>query len=217
MHFASRFHAGKILAKQLYPIYRYEDCVVIALNPGGVVVASQIAQSLHAALLMILAKELEIAHEPISIGSISSTGDFILNDSLSNIDSSELMDEYRGLIEEQKIVKMSEMSKITGTTELINKKMIQYRTVILVSDGLRGDLFLNLAYEFLKPIKINKIIVATPIADVKAVDWMHIMVDKIFCLWVTDDLDVNRYYDQNTIPDEKTITKIIQNIILNWQ
>lgn len=217
MHFASRFQAGKILAKQLYPIYRYEDCVVIALNPGGVVVAAQIAQLLHAALLMILAEELEIPHEPISVGSVSSAGDFILNNDLSNIDSSDLMEEYRGLIEEQKIVKMHEMSKIIGPTELINKKMIQYRTVILVSDGLKGNLFLNLAYEFLKPIKINKIVVATPLADVKAVDWMHIMADKIFCLWVTDDLDVARYYDQNTIPDEKTITKIIQNIILKWQ
>ncbi len=218
MHFVNRAHAGRILARQLVPDFRYEDSVVIALSAGGVVVGAQIAQYLHSALLMILAEEIFLPHEPVSVGTITSDGEFLINNALNAGDASELLEEYRGSIEEQKVTKLREMTKIVGHEGLIKKEMVEHRSVILVSDGFSGDILLNVAYEFLKPLKINKLVVATPIADVKAVDWMHMMADKIFCLWVADnDFEINRYFDKNDVPDQETINKIIHNIILNWK
>ena len=43
MYFESRAHAGQVLAAQLLEKYRYEDCAIIALSDGGVVVGEQIA------------------------------------------------------------------------------------------------------------------------------------------------------------------------------
>ena len=218
MHFVSRIHAGRILAKQLLPDFRYEDCVVIALSAGGVVVGAQIAQYLHSALLMIMTEEIYLPHEPVSIGSITSDGEFMVNNFLGSGDVDELLEEYRGVIEEQKISKLREMNQAVENSGLVKKEMIQYRSVVLVSDGFNGDLSLSVAYEYLKPFKINKLIIATPIANVKAIDWMHAMADKIFCLWMTDeDFETNRYYDKDDVPDQKTINNMIHNIILNWK
>ncbi|MEI9913757.1 MAG: hypothetical protein WDN66_02015 [Candidatus Saccharibacteria bacterium] len=37
---------------------------------------------------------------------------------------------------------------------------------------------------------------ATPVASVNAVDWMHVFADEIFCLSVVEDfIDNNHYYD----------------------
>lgn len=219
MHFSSRIHAGRLLARQIEPLYRYEDCVVLALNRGGVVVGAQIAQKIHCAILMLPIKEIFLPREPVSIGSIAFNGNFVINSDVSLTDSREMIDEFRGVIEEEKITKLREMTSDVGRTELTNKSMIEHRNVILVSDSINGTTLLDMAYEYLKPIKISSLIVATPISDVKAVDWIHVMADKIFCLWVSDDYDsdLNRYFDQNKIPSQKRINTIIQNVILNWK
>ena len=219
MHFSSRIHAGRVLAKQILPLFRYEDCVVLALNSGGVVVGAQIAKEIHSAILMLPIKEIFLPREPMSVGSISFDGSFVVNSDMSLTDSKEFMDEFRGSIEEEKITKLREMTSDIGRVELTNKSMIENRNVILVSDTIKGTTLLDMAYQYLKPIKTKSLIVACPISDVKAVDWMHVMVDKIFCLWVNDDTDsdFNRYFDQNNIPSQRKLNSIIQNIILNWR
>ena len=43
MYFESRSAAGQLLAAQLVEKYRYENCAVVALSEGGVLVGEQIA------------------------------------------------------------------------------------------------------------------------------------------------------------------------------
>jgi len=218
MYFSDRQLAGKKLAKKLYQDFKYEDCVVIALNPGGVLIGSPIAQVLCAPLLMLLAEEIFLPREPVSIGAIASDGNFILNDEMISDESSEIFQEYRSVIEEEKIAKIREMSNMIGKNSLINPALIKFRNVIVVSDGLKGNLLLKLIYEFLKPYKIQQFIVATPMANIKAVDWIHAHADKIVCLSINgDDFEVDRYYDNNEIPPIEKIIEIIENIVLNWK
>lgn len=219
MHFISRQSAGQKLASQLVVNYRYEDCVVLALNIGGVLVGSRIAQKLCSPLLLLLEEEIFLPHEPVSVGGITSGGNFVYNDKLIVNESSEILQEYRGIIEEEKLTKIREMTTLVGDSFLAKQELIKYRNVILTIDGLRGDLLLKLAYDFLKPLKIKSLIIATPIADVSAVDWMHANADKIFCLWVNDDseFDVNRYYEDNQLPNLEKVIDIIENIVLNWK
>jgi putative phosphoribosyl transferase len=106
MYFASRVQAGRMLAKRLEPKYRYENCTVVALNDGGVVVGAQIASELHCALGMILMSEITLPRETDGIGSISSTGNFSYNDAFSDGEVEELQSEFRGYIEEQKLTKI---------------------------------------------------------------------------------------------------------------
>ena len=74
------------------------------------------------------------------------------------------------------------------------------------------------ASEYLKPIKIKKLVMAVPFASVSAVDLMHVMADEINCLNVLEDIiSINHYYDDNRLPPHEKVVQIIEDIILNWK
>ncbi len=218
MYFASRAQAGRALAGRLAPKYRYENCAVVALNDGGVMVGAQIAAELHCVLGMILMSEITLPREPSGIGSISSEGNFTYNSDYSSGDIEELQSEFRGYIEEQKLTKLHEMNSLLGSGGLMRKDLLAGHNVILVADGLMGGALLDAAELFLKPIKIERLIVATPLANVQALDKIHVTADEIQCLDVIDGtFELNHYFEDNTIPGHDVIIKTIENIILNWK
>jgi len=218
MYFASRAQAGRNLAARLEKKYRYENCAVLALNDGGVVVGSQIAAQLHCVLGMLLLSEITLPRETSGIGSISVEGGFSYSADLSSGDIEELQSEYRGYIEEQKLTKLHDMNRLVGGGGLTRKDLLRGHNVILASDGLIGSSMLAAALQFLKPIKIERLIVATPFADMKALDAIHVMADEVHCLNVIDDtFELNHYFESNDIPDHETIIKTIENIILHWK
>jgi predicted phosphoribosyltransferase len=218
MYFASRLQAGRMLANRLVKKYRYESCAVIALNDGGVMVGSQIAQSLHCVLNMLVSEEISLPREPTAVGGVTAEGNFIYNPEYSNSEIDDILSESRGVIEEQKITKMHDLNRLLGNGGLIRKDLLVGQNIILVSDGLKSSFALDLAMQFLKPINIEKIIVATPIASVAVVDWMHLNADEICCLSVLDDYsDTDHYYQKQDVPDRNTIIKTIERIILNWK
>ena len=79
MYFENRNSAGNILAEQLFEKYRYEDCAVIALNEGGVLVGEPIAAALHSVLTLLLSEDVEIPGESLSLGNVSQNGNFLKN------------------------------------------------------------------------------------------------------------------------------------------
>ena len=77
---------------------------------------------------------------------------------------------------------------------------------------------MDVAMDFLKPVRFQKLVIASPIASVALVDKVHMIADELHILDVKSNyLDTNHYYDQNDLPThEETIAKINQ-IILNWR
>lgn len=218
MYFSSRVQAGRTLAKQLVKKYRYENCAVIALSDGGVMVGAQIATELHCVLTMILSEEVMLPREPIAIGSIAQDGTFSFNTEYSSGEIDELNAEYYQLIEQEKFTKLHHMHELIGAGGLMSRDLLRGHTLILVSDGLQSSFALDAAVQFLKPINYEKLVVATPLASVQAVDRMHILADEIYCLSViTDYLDTPHYYDKQDVPDHETVIKTIEQIILNWK
>lgn len=130
----------------------------------------------------------------------------------------ELVGEYYGFVEQEKLTQMHEMNKLLGSGGTINKDLLRYHNIILVSDGLKTGFPIDLAYEFLKPIAIEKLVIATPFASVQAVDRMHLMADDLYCLSVVENYtDTNHYYDKQDVPSHQTVVKTIEKIILNWK
>lgn len=207
-----------MLASRLTEKYRYENCAVVALNDGGVVVGAQIAAQLHCVLGMVLMSEITLPREQFGMGSVSSDGGFSYNADYSPGEIDELQSEFRGYIEEQKLTKLHEMNALLGSGGLMRRDLLTGHTVILVADGLRGGALLSAAELFLKPVAIERLIIATPMADVKALDKIHIMADEIQCLNVVDDtFEINHYFEDNDVPDHETVVKTIENIILHWK
>jgi predicted phosphoribosyltransferase len=96
--------------------------------------------------------------------------------------------------------------------------LLRDRVIILVSDGFGDDASIDVALDFLKPIRIQKLVVAAPVATVPAVDRLHVSADELHILDVKGNyLGVDHYYDNNTVPShEDTVAKINQ-IVLNWR
>lgn len=207
-----------MLAAQLKPKYRYENCAVVALNDGGVMVGAQIATELHCVLMMLLSEQIELPRELDPIAGITSEGNFSYNPEFSSGEIDEMVTEYRGVIEEKKLTQLHKMNELLGSGGLVRKDLLKGHNVILVADGLKSGFLLDLAVGFLKPIATEKLIVATPFASVEAVDRMHILADEIYCLNVLADyMDTEHYYDKQDVPDHEMAVKAIEDIVLHWK
>lgn len=218
MYFRSRTDAGKQLAAKLVPKYRYENCAVVALSDGGVMVAAEIATQLHCVLTMLLTEEVRLPGEHDALAVVDQDGKFTYNNMFSTGQLEEFTGEYHNYIEQEKREKFHAINQLLGSGGLIRRDLLYGHNVILVSDGLKNALSLDAAAQFLKPIKIARLIVATPFASVPAVDRMHLMADEILCLNVLENyMNTNHYYESNKLPSHEKIVKTIETVVLNWK
>lgn len=217
MYFKSRAQAGKKLARQLEH-YKKQDVVVIALGEGASIVAAQVAMHLHSSMFLYLIRDIVLPGENEAIAGLSSTDTFVYNPAFSSGELDEMNAEFRQFIEQERLNKRHDMNILMGHEGRIDKKFLRHRVVVLVSDGLRNGTSLNVAAEYLKTVAIKKLVIATPLASVTAVDRMHLVADEIACLSVTDNyMFTDHYYDQNSVPDMEGVFKVMRNISINWE
>lgn len=207
-----------MLAGQLVKKYQSADCAVVALDDGGVMVGAQISVALHSVLTLLESKTIELPREPEAIAGIAQDGSLSYNTAYSTGEIDELVGENYQYIEQEKFAKLHEMHHLIGSEGLINKKLLVGHNVILVSEGLKTGFMLDVAVQFLKPIAIKKLIIATPLASVPAVDRMHVLADEIYCLSVVEDyINTSHYYDQQDVPTHEAITKTIKQVVSHWK
>lgn len=218
MYFESREQAGQLLATELVQKYRYENCAVVALSDGGVMVGEQIAAQLHCVLTMLLTEDIEVPGESLTFGNVTQTGNFVYNSEFSTGEIDEYTSEFHGYLEDQKREAFQRMNRLLGDGGLVDYNLLRDRNIILVNDGLADAGVFDAAMDFLKPIRIKRLIAAIPVVAERAVDTLHIMADELHILDVkTNYFDTNHYYTTNDIPShEETIDKI-NKIILNWR
>mgnify|MGYP000845851513 FL=1 len=219
MYFESRSQAGAILADQVLGRYRYENCAVVAIGEGGVLIGEQIAVKLHCVLMMLLSEGIEIPGENLNFGAMSQSGQFTYNSQFSDGEINEYASEFHGYLEEKKREAHQRINRLLGEGGIIDKNMLKDRVVILASDGFGDDLsVLDVALSFLKSVRIEKLVIAVPFCGVAAVDKLHMTVDEMHILDVKENfMGLNHYYEDNILPSkEETIAKINQ-VILNWR
>jgi len=217
-YFPSRRVAGGLIAAELLPKYRYEDCAVLALNDGAVLVGAEIAAQLHCVLTMLLTSSISLQGETDVVAEMDHMGSITYNDRLSAGELEEIRAENFNYLEQQKLQRLFEMNRLLGQGGIISPDLLRERIVIVVSDGLTNGLSLHAAANYLKPIRLKKLIMVTPFASVSAVDQMHILADEIVCLNVMEDIiSINHYYEDNAMPPHETIVQIIEDIILHWK
>jgi len=218
LYFESRAQAGQLLAQELVEKYRYENCAVVALNDGAVLVGEQIAAALHCILTLLLVEDIVVPGESQSFGGVSQDGQFTYNTALNEGERDEYTAEYHGYLEEQKREAFQRINRLLGDGGLINHEMLRNRVVILVSDGIDSSTQIDVAIDFLKPIKIEKLVFAAPVAGVQVVDTLHMAADELHILDVKENfLGVNHYYDHNDVPSHEATIQKINQIVLNWR
>jgi putative phosphoribosyl transferase len=216
MYFKSRAEAGRMLADKL-DHYKQANTSVVALSPGAVIVGAQIAMRLHSALMMLMTENITLPGETDPLAAITSNNTFTYNDKFSTGELEEMKAEFLSVIEGQRIEQLHKLHALLGHGGEIHRELLNRRTVILVSDGLKNGLSLDVAADYLKPVKTDRLIAATPIASVPAVDKMHLIADEIACLSVLENyMDTNHYYEDNTIPPIEDLIKVITKTPVHW-
>jgi putative phosphoribosyl transferase len=210
--------AGRMLASQIVKKYRYENCAVVALDDGGVMIGAQIAIELHCVLMMLLSAEIMLPREPDAVAGITMEGSMTYNHQFYQGELDEMTSEYRSYIDQERLRSMHDLNRLVSDRGVIDKDLLKGHNIIVVSEGFRNGFLLDLAKEFMKTTAILKLIVATPLASVKAVDIMHISADEIYCLNVVEDyISTDHYYDQHDVPDHAKAIEMIEKNILLWQ
>ncbi|PID33157.1 hypothetical protein CR969_02135 [Candidatus Saccharibacteria bacterium] len=219
MYFESRISAGAKLAAKLLDDYRYENCAVVALSEGGVLIGEQVAVQLHCVLMMLVSEDIEVPGEGVDFGAVSQGGQFTYNSEFTEGQIEGYTSEFHGYLEEQKREANQKINRLIGDGGVIDRDLLKDRTVILVSDGFDNNLSsLDVALAFLKSIRIEKLVAAVPVASVAAVDKLHITVDEMHILDVKDNyMGTDHYYEDNKLPSREETVKKINQIILNWQ
>ena len=182
--FQDRTEAGKVLAQKLAPRYAdREDVIVLALPRGGVPVADEVAQLLHAPLDVFLVRKLGLpGHEELAMGAIAQSSEAgevvrVIND-----------DVVRGLNVPQRT--LDEVNEVEAAE--LERRLRQYRgerrppdvrgeTVILIDDGLATGSTMRAAATALRSQGPKEVVVAVPVAASSTCEEFRNLVDNVVC------------------------------------
>jgi len=209
MYFKNRKTAGLQLAERLAR-YCDDTGVVVALSEGGVLVGRALADQLNMPLTMLLSRDIQLPNEPSVLGTVDQTGGFVYNSMFSVGQLEEYVTEYHNYLDAERMHKISELNQVLSRHGLSDRHAFKDHVVILVSDGVKNGAAFDSALNYLKPIRLKRLIAAAPIASIEAVDRMHIIADELHVIGVADDyLDTDHYYDSNNLPSsDKIMSKL---------
>jgi predicted phosphoribosyltransferase len=210
-------HAGRMLAAKIVPKYKDQDCAILALNDGGVMVGAQIARELNCVLMLLLTDEITLPREPEALAGVTSGGDFAYNSTLSSGEIDEYVSEFHNFIEQEKLRTVHELNRMVKKGSVVEKRLLRNKNIILVADGLSNPFDLDLALAYLKTVIVQHLVFAIPLASVKVVDKMHVTGNDIYCLSVVEDyIDTDHYYDKHDIPPHEEIIAMLKKLIADW-
>jgi predicted phosphoribosyltransferase len=169
------------------------DLLVLGLPRGGVPVAFEVAQALHAPLDVFLVRKLGVpGHEELAMGAIASGGIRVMNEPVMEI--LRIPDRVVDAVAERETRELARREReYRGNRPLPE---IRGRTVILVDDGLATGSTMRAAAEALKQEHPRRLVVAVPVAAPETCDELREEVDEIVCAITPDPFHaVGLWYD----------------------
>jgi putative phosphoribosyl transferase len=207
MKYRNRKEAGQALASKLQAYANRANVVVLALPRGGVPVAFEIAQALHAPLDIFLVRKLGVpGHDELAMGAIASGGVRVLNpDVVYGIPDRVI--EAVAAREQQELERREQLYR-EGRAALD----VRGRTVILIDDGLATGATMRAAAVALRQQQPGAIVVAVPVAAETTCDDFRSEVDDVICAYTPAPFyAVGLWYEDFTqTTDEEVRTLLAQ-------
>ncbi len=196
--FKDRIHAGKLLAIQLKS-YKKSDAIVLAIPRGGIPVAYYVAQKLNLPLDIILTKK--IGHpdnKEFAIGWVSMDSYHV--DKAHDVTEEYIKNEVKRIRE----LMIQKYQLYMGSKEPLS---ITNKTIILIDDGIATGNTMLAAIKTLREAKVQKIIIAVPVAPQADSLGIKNASDDFICLMKpTQFFSVGSFYkDFSEVSDEEVI------------
>ena len=179
MLFRDRTEAGQLLAAQLRAYADRPDVLVLGLPRGGVPVAYEVAQALHAPLDVFVVRKLGLpGQEELAVGAIASGGARVLNDEV--VRALEIPDDVIDSLAAQQQAELERRERVYRGDR--PRPDIRGRVVILVDDGLATGSTMRAAIAALRHQGPARIVVAVPVAAAETCEELRAIADEIVCL-----------------------------------
>lgn len=205
VYFKDRRDAGRQLG-HLLEKYKDHEVVVYGLPRGGVVVAEEIANFLHAPLDLIFAHKIGHPYQPeYAIAAVSESGHLVGA-------SHELLTVGEVWLEKAKKHQLEEMAR-RRTAYLGGKKdqPSKDKIAILVDDGIATGLTMQVAIKELQGRHPKKIVVAVPVSPLRTAQLLQALGTEVVAIEIPEDYKflgaVGAYYDEfYQVEDDEVIS-----------
>jgi len=208
MPFHDRSDAGRQLARVL-AIYKHQRPVVLALPRGGVPVAAEIANALHAPLDLILVRKIGLPFQPeLAMGAVVD-GDaplIVRNDDvirLSGVDEST----FKAVCERELAEIERRRQRYLGDRQRID---LTGRVAIVIDDGVATGATTRAALRAARMRQPSKLVLAVPVGPTQTIVELSKEADDIVCLEEYEQFGaIGIYYsDFAQTPDREVIDAI---------
>lgn len=194
MRFHDRTEAGKRLAEQLTGYANRADVLVLGLARGGIPVAYEVAQALHAPLDVCVVRKLGVpGQEELAMGAIANGDVRVLNDEVIQAFGipSDVIDTVTAR-EQCEVFRREHLYR--GNRPLPD---IRGRTVILVDDGIATGATMRAAIAAVRQQEPAHVVVAVPVAAPSTCEELRATGTEVVCVMAPEFfLGVGMWYEE---------------------
>jgi putative phosphoribosyl transferase len=178
--FADREEAGRLLASELLR-FKDQQPVVLALPRGGVPVAVEVADALHAPLDLILVRKIGAPWQPeLAIAAVvdGDRPETVVNQAI--VDQFGIGDSY---LKEQEARQLAEIERRRQLYLADRPRAgLAGRTAIITDDGIATGATMQAALHAIRRTQPKYLVLAVPVAPPDTIDRLRREVDEVVCL-----------------------------------
>ena len=181
--FSDRREAGRVLAERLQDYKDSPGVIVLALPRGGVPVAYEVAQELHAPLDVFIVRKLGVpGHEELAMGAIASGGVRVLNEEV--VAQIGLPNSAIDRVAQRELRELERREREYRGDQ--PPPDVRGKTVILIDDGLATGSTMRAAAMALRRLNPARLVIAVPAAAPETCEAFRDEVDEIICAITPD-------------------------------
>lgn len=202
--FADRNEAGKLLSEKLTDL-KGQNCLVLAIPRGGVVIGDQIASELGCKIDIVISKKINPPNQPeYAIGAIMPDGTIHWNQDMSKyLEHPYFLKE----INEKKNEAQKQLEKLRGNAHYD----LAGKIIIITDDGIATGATVFAILKWLEKNNPARIIIASPVIPANTYEQLKKMSDRIVALLIpTTFYSVSEFYEKFNQVTEKEVESILK-------
>ena len=202
----NRIEAGKQLGEKLFKLIKDEECIVLAIPRGGVVVGNEITKKLGCNLDVAVSKKITPPSSPeYAIGAITFDGTIYTGPYWKQFSNEP---DFDNEIEKKKIEVKRRLNEYRGS----EKYQLNGKTVILVDDGVATGATVFVLLKWLSKLDLKRIILAIPVIPFHTYEQLSSHVDKIITLMTPKEFSaVGEFYSEFEQVSDNEVIEILKN------